>query len=123
MRCNANVDKPTKRRERRLLKLSHFPSHGAISPEAPPLSGRGKVAPRGRAGRGAAGGRRRPFSSSCDLDRSRRGVFGEGRCVPLDRNAKARIKVFARALSHRTEKGKHYGVITAKFLAVLDALL
>jgi len=43
--------------------------------------------------------------------------------VPLDRNAKARIKVFARALSHRTEKGKHYGVITAKFLAVLDALL
>jgi hypothetical protein len=50
-------------------------------------------------------------------------VFGEGRCVPLDRNAKARIKVFARALSHRTEKGKHYGVITAKFLAVLDALL
>src|SRR5262245_6466242 len=50
-------------------------------------------------------------------------VFGEGRCVPLDRNAKARIRVFARALSHRTEKGKHYGVITAKFLAVLDALL
>ena len=43
--------------------------------------------------------------------------------MPLDRNAKARIKVFARALSHRTEKGKHYGVITAKFLAVLDALL
>jgi hypothetical protein len=29
----------------------------------------------------------------------------------------------ARALTRRTEKGKHYGVITAKFLAVLDALL
>jgi len=50
-------------------------------------------------------------------------MFGEGRSLPLDRNAKARIKTLARALSHRTEKGKHYGVITAKFLAVLDALL
>jgi hypothetical protein len=25
-------------------------------------------------------------------------LFGEGRCVPLDRNAKARITTFARAL-------------------------
>jgi Helix-turn-helix domain len=50
-------------------------------------------------------------------------VFGEGRCVPLDRNAKARIMVHARALSRRTEKGKHYGIVTAKFLAVLGALL
>jgi len=41
----------------------------------------------------------------------------------LDRNAKARITMLARALSRRTEKGKHYGVITAKFCAVLDALL
>jgi hypothetical protein len=47
-------------------------------------------------------------------------VFGEGRCMPLDRNAKAPIKTLARA---RTEKGKHYGIISAKFLAVLDALL
>jgi hypothetical protein len=29
----------------------------------------------------------------------------------------------ARALSHRTEEGKHYGLVTAKFLAVLEALL
>jgi DNA-binding transcriptional MocR family regulator len=29
----------------------------------------------------------------------------------------------ARALSHRTEQGKHYGIITAKFVAVLEALL
>ncbi len=29
----------------------------------------------------------------------------------------------ARALTHRTEKGKHYGVVTAKALAVLEALL
>jgi hypothetical protein len=50
-------------------------------------------------------------------------VFGEGRSLPLDRNAKARIMVFARALSRQTEKGKHYGIVTAKFLAVLGALL
>jgi Helix-turn-helix domain len=50
-------------------------------------------------------------------------MFGEGRLVPLDRNAKARIMVLARALSRRTEKGKHYGEITAKFLDVLAALL
>ena len=50
-------------------------------------------------------------------------VFGEGRLRPLDRNAKVRIMVLARALSHRTEKGKAYGEITAKFLAVLEALL
>ena len=28
-------------------------------------------------------------------------MFGEGRAVPLDRNAKARIAAYARALSHR----------------------
>jgi helix-turn-helix protein len=50
-------------------------------------------------------------------------VFGEGRLLPLDRNAKVRIITLARALSRRTEPGKHYGVITAKFLAVLNALL
>jgi hypothetical protein len=50
-------------------------------------------------------------------------MFGEERLLPLDRNAKARIMVLARALSRRTEKGKHYGVLTAKFLAVLDSLL
>jgi hypothetical protein len=31
--------------------------------------------------------------------------------------------VLARALSHRTEKGKAYGALTAKFVAVLEALL
>src|SRR5262245_9335867 len=50
-------------------------------------------------------------------------MFGEGRLLPLDRNAKARIMVLARALMRRTEKGKHYGVVTAKFVAVLEALL
>src|SRR4051812_3501535 len=50
-------------------------------------------------------------------------MFGEGRLRPLDRNAKARIVTLARALSHRTEKGKAYGAITAKFLSVLESLL
>ena len=31
--------------------------------------------------------------------------------------------VYARALKHRTEAGKHYGAITAKFIDVLSALL
>jgi hypothetical protein len=55
--------------------------------------------------------------------RRREKMFGEGRCVPLDREAKVRIMARARALSHPTEKGKHYGVLTAKFLAVLKSLL
>jgi hypothetical protein len=50
-------------------------------------------------------------------------MFGEGRLLPLDRNAKARIQTLARALKQRTEKGKHYGELTDKFVAVLDALL
>ena len=49
--------------------------------------------------------------------------FGDGYPRPLDRNAKARIKVFARALTKRTEPRKHYGALTAKMLAVLEALL
>src|SRR3954447_24313214 len=50
-------------------------------------------------------------------------MFGEGRVLPLDRNAKARIMMLARALMRRSEEGKHYGVLTAKFVAVLGALL
>jgi AraC-like DNA-binding protein len=50
-------------------------------------------------------------------------VFGEGRPRALDRNAKARIMHLARALSRRTEPGKAYGQITAKAVAVLEALL
>ena len=50
-------------------------------------------------------------------------MFGLGRPRALDRNAKARIMHLARALSRRTEKGKAYGQITAKALAVLEALL
>src|SRR5271168_1823342 len=57
------------------------------------------------------------------LRRHREKVFGDGRPRPMDRNAKARVMTLARALMRRTEKGKAYGPITAKALAVLEALL
>ncbi len=50
-------------------------------------------------------------------------VFGMGRPLPLDRNAKARIMFRARAMMRRTIAGKAYGAITAKTYAVLGALL
>jgi hypothetical protein len=49
-------------------------------------------------------------------------VFGH-RPIPLDRNAKARIKVLMHALTRRTEPGKAYGKLTAKAYAVGIALL
>ena len=55
--------------------------------------------------------------------RRREKLFGDGRPRPMDRNAKARVMVYARALMRRTEPGKAYGQITAKALAVLEALL
>lgn len=70
----------------------------------------------------------RPQNAPAAISESRRGirrekVFGEGRPVPLDRNAKVRVMMLARALSRRQEKGKAYGELTAKALAVLAALL
>jgi hypothetical protein len=50
-------------------------------------------------------------------------LFGLGRPHALDRNAKVRIMHWARCLARRTEKGRAYGVVTAKALAVLEALL
>jgi hypothetical protein len=51
-------------------------------------------------------------------------VFGPGRTVPLDRNAKARIAVYARAWSARNRRSRqHRGPITRAFLDVLQALL
>jgi hypothetical protein len=51
-------------------------------------------------------------------------VFGPGRAVPLDRNAKARIQAYARAWSHlHAQPGQHRGPITRAFLDVLTALL
>lgn len=50
-------------------------------------------------------------------------IFGDGPAQSLDREAKVRVMTRARALLRRTEPGKHYGVVTAKALAVLEALL
>jgi hypothetical protein len=51
-------------------------------------------------------------------------LFGPGRAVPLDRNAKARILAYARAWGARhKEPGQHRGPITRAFLEVLEALL
>jgi hypothetical protein len=51
-------------------------------------------------------------------------VFGPGRQIPLDRNAKARIMAYARAWTARHKAaGQHKGPITRTFLDVLEALL
>src|SRR5208337_4738819 len=63
---------------------------------------------------GLSGAARRP--------ERREKMFGLGRPRALDRNAKVRIMHWARCLSRRTEKGRAYGVVTAKALAALEAL-
>jgi hypothetical protein len=55
--------------------------------------------------------------------RRREKVFGLGRPRALDRNSKTRIMHWARCLSRRTEKGRAYGQLTAKAVAVLESLL
>ena len=58
------------------------------------------------------------------MRRRREKVFGPGRAVPLDRNAKARIAAYARAWTARNRQpGQHKGPITRAFLDVLQALL
>jgi hypothetical protein len=58
------------------------------------------------------------------IRRCREKVFGPGRAVPLDRNAKARIVAYAKAWGARhREPGQHRGPITRAFLEVLEALL
>jgi Helix-turn-helix domain len=58
------------------------------------------------------------------IRRRREKVFGSGRAVPLDRNAKARILAYARAWGARhRQSGQHRGPITRAFLEVLEALL
>jgi hypothetical protein len=58
------------------------------------------------------------------MDARREKVFGAGRAVPLDRNAKIRIATYARAWSARNRRpGQHKGPITRAFLEVLQALL
>jgi len=56
--------------------------------------------------------------------RRREKVFGRGRCRPLDRNAKARITMYARAWSvQHKQPGQHRGPLTRAYLEVLEALL
>ena len=51
-------------------------------------------------------------------------VFGPGRGIPLDRNAKARIIVYARSWSAKHKQpGQHRGPLTRAFMEVLEALL
>jgi hypothetical protein len=58
------------------------------------------------------------------IGRRREKVFGPGRAVPLDRNAKVRILAYARAWSARHRRpSQHRGPITRAFLEVLEALL
>jgi hypothetical protein len=58
------------------------------------------------------------------LHRPREKVFGPGRAIPLDRNAKARILAYAHAWTARNRQpGEHKGPITRAFLDVLRALL
>jgi hypothetical protein len=58
------------------------------------------------------------------MRRLREKVFGPGRAVPLDRNAKARLAAYARARNARTRQpGQHMGPITRAFMEVLEALL
>jgi hypothetical protein len=58
------------------------------------------------------------------IRRCREKVFGPGRAVPLDRNAKARILAYAKAWGARHKQpGQHRGPITRAFLEVLEALL
>src|SRR4029079_819262 len=58
------------------------------------------------------------------MSRRREKVFGPGRTVPMDRNAKARVTAYARAWSARNRQpGQNKGPITRAFLDVLGALL
>ena len=51
-------------------------------------------------------------------------TFGPARGLPLDRNAKARIMVYARAWSAKyRQPGQHRGPLTRAFMEVLEALL
>ncbi len=57
------------------------------------------------------------------MKKRREKQFGEGRSIPLDRNAKARVLILAQSFLHRMPdgsgkpKGKAYGALTAKRIA------
>ena len=56
--------------------------------------------------------------------KGREKVFGQGRAIPLDRNAKARVWTYATAYTARhRQRGQHRGPLTRAYLDVLKALL
>jgi Helix-turn-helix domain len=103
-RLTANDLEPLQ--EAALARMNAFPEGGTDTRPKP------RPAPSG-APRGAC---RRP-------SRPREKLFGDGRPVPLDREAKNRLMALVKALMHPTEKGKHWGEITAKARDVFMALL
>jgi hypothetical protein len=76
-----------------------------------------------RPGIPASRGSSKAASGLSRASRRRDKVFGLGRPRALDRNAKVRIMHWARCLSRRAQKGWACGVVSAKVLAVLEALL
>ena len=73
---------------------------------------------------GAARRRALLIALKASRQRRREKVFGDGKAVPLDRNAKARIWAYAQAYTARLrQKGQHRGPLTRATLDVLRALL
>ena len=93
----------------------------AIESRRTTLAGKGRAEPPRPAldGLGAA----RKLKRSEMKPERREKMFGLGRPRALDRNAKVRVMHWARCLSRRTDKGRAYGVVSAKAIAVLEALL
>ena len=65
-----------------------------------------------------------PAAGAVPMKARREKVFGPGRAVPLDRNAKARIAAYARAWSaDNRQPGQRGGALARAVLDVLEALL
>jgi hypothetical protein len=59
-----------------------------------------------------------------DMQRKREKLFGSGRCIPLDGNAKARIKAYVKGYNASHKQGRqHRGPITRAYEEVFEALL
>jgi hypothetical protein len=103
-----------------MKRIYRAQADGVITEDAAQAAVDAVQARRGPGTRNGAPERARPALSR---HRRREKVFGPGRGRPMDRNAKARLMHRARALSHATEKGRAYGPVSAKALAVFQALL
>jgi len=106
----------------RLLWRAHAENQ-IIDPDAEAISEAIQARKGVLAGEGAQTKPKGVLGLSRGSSRPREKMFGLGRPRALDRNAKVRIMHWARCLARRTEKGKAYGQISAKAVAVLEALL